>query len=221
MDILIILILIILTCIIFYFTIKFSRKLKNSIVKTTHIKQDPIKQLIELIFHNGSERVINKLKLLKKDPLLFIQNHSNIFEPYGIDESDEADNFQLMKIVIAHYLDAKNNFLVLDFKQSGHEGLSQINRLLNLNELGSIPTTKNEEAKRAVHVKYLTKSSKDYMNTFALINHISEILNRFNHTLIDINLVGDNYELFLLGKQKAKEVIKLAAELNLNFVWLK
>jgi len=221
-DVLIILIGLIITGTLLFYTAKYSFKyglklgdfLKNKVLSD----QDRLTRLIELLFSEGKEAVLNDINNLKKSPLAFIQNHQQLFDNRGMDE-EYAENFEMLfKVVLEHHLDLHNNFLVIDHKHSGYDGLASINGLLNINEIPSIFATKEENAERGIHHKYLDYDSEDYLTTFDFLIYISNILYRFGFTIIELNFGGDSFDMFVLSKSKLPEVMEHFQKLKIDVI---
>ena len=215
LDVIIILIFVVLTGLILYYTVKFSRKGMH-FLQNINLRQDHLRKFVKLLFDENHEEIIDHCNKLKRSPDKFVQDNPEIFKDCGIEFDDVKDLQIPFKILLIHHLQLQDNFHTLDWKQSGYEGLDSINYLLSINEISTIPVTDKDGTKRGVHHKYLDHESEDLMPTQDLIIHISRKLNEFGSTLVEMNLGGDCYELFVVPTRKIAEVLGLANKLGID-----
>ena len=185
-------------------------------LQNINLRQDHLRKFVKLLFDENHEEIINHFNLIKRAPDKFIRDHPEIFNDCGVDFDDVKDLQIPFKILLIHHLQLQNNFHTLDWKQSGYEGLDSINYLLSINGISTIPTTDMLGTKRGVHHKYLDYESEDHLQTQDLIIHISRKLNRFGSTLVEMNLGGDSYELFVVPTRKITEVLALSNKLGID-----
>lgn len=203
--------------IILYYCFKFISKKIKGIKPNPSGKEDYLEQLTHLLFKEGQTVILENIKQLKNTPAAFVQEHQRIYEPYGIEEAEEASSEVLLKILLAHHLGQRYNFVTLDWKQSGQNGIDSINWLLNNNGIPSIPITEKEGAKRAIHKKYVTPDSPYYLDTNDLLTYLAAILTKEGISLIELALGGDSYELFLLPNQQIPRFVELMNQLGFDF----
>jgi len=216
--------LIITGTLLFYtakYAYKYGLKLGDFLKNKVLTEQDRFTRIAELLFSEGKESFLNDINKLKNLPLVFIQNHWQLFDNRGIDEEYAEDFEMLFKVVLEHHLKKSNNFLVIDYKHSGYDGLDSVNWLLNKNGIPPVPATEEENLNRSIHHKYLDYASEDYLDTFDLLIHISNLIDQSGFTLIELNFGGDSFDLFVLPKSKLPEVMGHFQKLKIDVMALK
>lgn len=222
MDFLIIFIGLITVVALLFYTAKYSYtyglKLGDFLKNKMLSEQDRLTRLVELLIPEGKEAILQDIDSLKKSPLAFIQNHRQLFDNRGVDEEYAKDFKMLFKVVLEYHLDLHSNFLVIDHKHSGYDGLESINWLLNKNGISSISAIKEENEKRGIPHKYLDYDSGEYLNAFDLLVYTSKILYQSGFTLIELNFGGDSFDIFVLPKSKLSEVMEHFQQLQFDVI---
>ena len=227
MNVLLGLIYVALTAIILFVTIKYSlkagKKAGNFLKNIVLSRQDYLQQLVDLLFQENQNRILEDINSLEKSPRLFVQSHPHIFKQRDIEPSDIDNEYVnldiLFKTVLVHHLNLQGNFLCLDWKQSGQDGLNSINGLLNSNRITSISVTDKKDVKRGIYYTYLDYESKDFLDTFNLLTFISKLLNQSSKvTLMEFCFGGDTYDLFVLPKSKVAKLMELSNKLKFSIV---
>lgn len=209
-----------ITFFLFYFTIKYARK-GMRYLQNINLRQDHLYPFVRSLFDLNHQEIIDQTNRLKRSPEKFVKNHPEIFKKYSLYDEEIEDFPFLFKFLLVHHLQIQDNFQVLDWKQSGYEGLDSINYLLQSNEIDEIPATNQEGVKRAVHERFLEPESEDHLSTMDLIIYISRILQQYGSTFVEMNFGGDSYELFLVSTSKVDKIIDLGNKLGVDFWHMK
>jgi len=165
----------ILGIIILYYCFQFVRKLIGKTTPNSSAQPDPLADLVHLLFDNGQSIIVENIQQLKDSSSLFIKNNQRIFEPYGIEEAEDATFEESFKVLLAYHLRQGQNFLTLDWKESGFDGLASINWLLENNGVAAIAVTEKDRTKRAIPKKYLTEGSPYYLKADELLIFVAAI----------------------------------------------